>query len=137
MVAELEATAAEPILVHAPALPLAAMVIEPAPGVIVIPVPAVSEAITGVAPVEPMTSWPLVIEAENPGTPLASVRNTALLAVVISPMTDVAELYKIRLTVVVAGHVVVDHAGVVLAPDCSICLAVAVPARIAKAAAVL
>lgn len=35
----------------------------------------------------------------------------------------------------VAGHVVVDHAGAALDPDCSIRVAVAVPARIARSVA--
>jgi hypothetical protein len=52
------------------------------------------------------------------------------LTVDISPTTFAALENKIRLMVDVAGQVVVDHAGVDVAPDCSICRAVAVPDKI-------
>ena len=56
----------------------------------------------------------------NDGTPPALVTNTEELAVVKPATVLAALLYKIWLAVVVAGHVAVDQAGVVLEPDCSI-----------------
>jgi hypothetical protein len=119
ILAELEAVE-DDILVTALALPEAAIVILPAPLVTEIPVPAVIVANAGDAPVEPINNCPLVIEPVNAGTPEVLVNSVAELAEVISPITEVAELYRIRLAVVVAGQVVVDQAGAPLAPDCNI-----------------
>ena len=83
----------------------------------------------------------LVVNAGNvvlqEGIPPLSVTNTLLFAVVISPTTFADDEYKMRLTLVVAGHVAVDQAGVVLEPDCSIWRAVAVPERMPNALDVL
>jgi hypothetical protein len=74
--------------------------------------------------------------AKNEGTLLLLVINTPPTAVVISPIALAEEEYKIWLEVLVAGQVVVDHAGAELAPDCNICPAVAVLDKIAPALAV-
>ncbi len=63
----------------------------------------VSKARTGVAPVEPMTSWPLVMDPSKEGTPVELVTNTPLFAVAKPPMTLVEDEYNNWLTVVVAG----------------------------------
>ena len=51
------------------------------------------------------------------GTLAALEINTPPTTSVIWPITLVEDEYKIRLAVVVAGHVVVDHAGAALVPD--------------------
>src|SRR5882672_9479202 len=63
------------------------------------------------------------------GTPELLAFNMPPLTVETSPTVLAALENNSRLIVVVAGHVDVDHAGVVLAPDWSIWRAVAVPAR--------
>src|SRR5882724_6647851 len=65
-----------------------------------------------------------------PGTPELEAFSMPPLAVNTSPMTFDELENNSRLIVDVAGHVVVDHAGVAVAPDWSICRAVAVPAKI-------
>ncbi len=69
-----------PIFDHAKPLALALIVIEPAPTSIVIPVPAVNVAATGMAPVDPTINWPLVNGPTHVGTPVdaALVTNTEL-----------------------------------------------------------
>ncbi len=56
---------------------------------------------------------------------------------VICPTTLIELAHNIPLAVTVAGHTEVDQIGAVLEPDCSIWPAVAVPARIAPADALL
>jgi hypothetical protein len=73
------------------------------------------------------------IVLEMDGTPPELVTRTPLFAVANPAMTLLADEYKSWLAVVVAGHVAVDHDGAVLAPDWSICCAVAVLERIAPA----
>jgi hypothetical protein len=87
-------------------------------------------------PVVAVRTCPVVPSANMEGMPVVPVIKTPLFPVA-RPATVLAELeYKIWFIDVVAGHVDVDHAGVVLAPDCSIWRAVAVPERIAPALAV-
>ena len=75
------------------------MVIVPAPGVIVTFAPAVKLAATGVAPVDPIMTWPFVIVDDQAGTPVELVTNTALLAVA-NPVTVFAPLEYKRLLAV-------------------------------------
>jgi hypothetical protein len=58
--------------------------------------------------------------------------NTELAAGVITPITFALEAYIIVLIAFVNGYVVVDHCGVVLAPESNNCCAVDVPDKIAK-----
>ena len=75
--------------------------------------------------------------ASHDGTPLFDVIKTPSFAVANAPMTFALDAYNSVLAALVAGYVVVDQAGVVEEPDCNNCPAVAVPANIAKAEAVL
>lgn len=74
------------------------------------PVPLVRVMLVGV----PCAMFGSVVERE--GMPPLSVTRTALLAVAKSEITFAALDQRIRLMVVVAGHVVVLHAGVVEDP---------------------
>ena len=65
-------------------------------------------ASTGIAPVEPTTSCPFVMEPRIDGTPVAPVTNTPLLAVA-SPVTVLAPLeYKRLEAVYVSAKVEVE-----------------------------
>ena len=70
------------------------------------------------------------------GIPVAPVLSMPPFAVASADITFAEEAYSSVLTALVAGYVVVDHAGVVDAPDNKSWFAVAVPARIAPADAV-
>jgi hypothetical protein len=100
--------------------PLEEIVMLPAPLLILIPVPAAKVAAAGVALVDPIITWPLVIVLDKTGTPAFVVTSTALSAVA-RPVTAFADELKSNwFIVLVAGHVVVDHAGAPVAPDWSI-----------------
>ncbi len=76
--------------------PVPAIVIPPADSAILMPAPAVKVAGTGVAPVEPINTWPFVMLAVITGTPADVVTKVALLAPV-TPPNEPALLYCISL----------------------------------------
>ena len=99
--------------------------------------PALGVPKAGVVNVIFVAAIPLGNVVDQLGTLPALEINTELAAGVITPNTFAELAYMIVLIAFVAGYVVVDQAGVVLAPDIKSWLAVEVPANMAIADAVL
>lgn len=81
--------------------PVLAMVIEPAPLVISMPEPAVKVAKTGSAPVEPMTSWPLLAWPKAVRAPVPEPSKTppsVKLVAPVPPEATLRALFKVKVS---------------------------------------